>query len=101
MSPLASRAATQTAGFLILFALIFVSAGTIHFWQGWLFCVSFSCSTIATGVYLIQRDRHAARAPDAIRTRAESRPRKKIIVAVIFAIFAALLIVPGLDHRFG
>jgi len=33
--------------------------------------------------------------------RAESRPRQKIIVAVIFAIFAALLIEPGLDHRFG
>jgi len=33
--------------------------------------------------------------------RAESRPRQKIIVAVIFAMFAALLIVPGMDHRFG
>ncbi len=33
--------------------------------------------------------------------RAESRPRQNIIVAVIFAMFAALLIVPGLDHRFG
>ena len=33
--------------------------------------------------------------------RAESRPRQKVIVAVIFAMFAALLIVPGMDHRFG
>jgi hypothetical protein len=30
------RAATQMTGLLIPFVLIFVSAGTIHFWQGWL-----------------------------------------------------------------
>jgi protein-S-isoprenylcysteine O-methyltransferase Ste14 len=101
MSPLASRAATQTAGFLILFALIFVSAGTIHFWQGWLFCVSFSFSTVATGVYLMRRDPALLERRMRFGPRAESRPRQKIIVAVIFAMFAALLIVPGLDHRFG
>ena len=33
--------------------------------------------------------------------RAESRPTQKIIVAIIMVIFAAVLIVPGLDHRFG
>jgi len=32
---------------------------------------------------------------------AEPRPNQKIIVALILAMFAALLIVPGLDHRFG
>ncbi len=101
MSPLASRAATQTAGFLILFSLIFVSAGTIHFWQGWLFCVSFFFSTIATGVYLMRRDPALLERRMQFGPRAESRPRQKIIVAVIFAMFAALLIVPGMDHRFG
>ncbi len=101
MSPLASRAATQTAGFLILFALIFVSAGTIHFSQGWLFCVSFSFSTVGTGVYLMSRDPALLERRMRFGPRAESRPRQKIIVAVIFAMFAALLIVPGLDHRFG
>jgi protein-S-isoprenylcysteine O-methyltransferase Ste14 len=44
----------------------------------------------------------AARAPDAIQTARRVVPAKqKIIVAVIFAVFAALLIVPGLDRRFG
>jgi len=101
MSPLASRAAIQTAEFLILFALIFVSAGTIHVWQGWLFCVSFSFSTVATGVYLMRRDPALLKRRMRFGPGAESRPRQKIIVAVIFAIFASLLIVPGLDLRFG
>jgi protein-S-isoprenylcysteine O-methyltransferase Ste14 len=100
MSPLAYRAAVQTAEFLILFALVLVSAGTVHFWQGWLFCLSFSLSTIATGVYLMKRDPALLERRMRFGPRAESRPRQKIIVAIIFAMFCALLIVPGLDHRF-
>src|SRR5260370_31827924 len=73
----------------------------VHFWQGWLFCVSFSFSTVATGVYLIRRDPALLERRMRFGPRAESRPRQKIIVAVIVARFAALLIVPGLDHRFG
>jgi protein-S-isoprenylcysteine O-methyltransferase Ste14 len=33
--------------------------------------------------------------------RTETRPSQKLIMAFIIAMFAALLIVPGLDHRFG
>ncbi len=60
----------QTAGFLILFAFIFVAAGTIHFWQGRLFCLSFSLSTIATGVYLMKRD------PALLERRMRFGPRR-------------------------
>jgi protein-S-isoprenylcysteine O-methyltransferase Ste14 len=102
MGTLVTRAAAQTAaGFLVLFTLIFVSAGTIHFWQAWLFCLSFLFSTIAIGVYLVKRDPALLERRMRFGPRAESRPRQKVIVAIIFATFVALLIVPGLDHRFG
>jgi protein-S-isoprenylcysteine O-methyltransferase Ste14 len=101
MSPFALKAAVQTAGILVLFALIFVSAGTIHYWQGWLFCLSFLLSTSATGIYLTRRDPALLERRMRFGPRAESRPRQKIIIAFIFAMFVALLIVPGLDHRFG
>jgi hypothetical protein len=39
-----------------MFAVIFASAGTIGFWQEWLFCLSFWFSTIAIGIYLTKRD---------------------------------------------
>jgi protein-S-isoprenylcysteine O-methyltransferase Ste14 len=101
MSSLATRAAAQTAGFLILFALIFVAAGTIHFWQGWLFCLSFWFSTIAIGVYLIKRDPALLERRMRFGPRAESRPIQKIIVTIAFVMFVALAILPALDHRFG
>jgi len=46
MSSLTTRATAQTAGFLILFALIFVAAGTTHFWQGWLFCLALASNVL-------------------------------------------------------
>jgi protein-S-isoprenylcysteine O-methyltransferase Ste14 len=98
---LATRAAVQTAGLFVPFVLIFVSAGTIHFWQGWLFWLSFSGSSIATGVYLLKHDPALLERRMRYGPRAKSRPSQKIIAAIILAVFAALLIVPGLDYRFG
>jgi protein-S-isoprenylcysteine O-methyltransferase Ste14 len=102
MGILVTRAAAQTAaGSLVLFSLIFVAAGTIHFWQGWLFCLSFLFSANAIGVYLLKHDPALLQRRMRFGPHAESRPRQKIIVASILAIYAVLLMVSGLDYRFG
>jgi hypothetical protein len=57
MSTLSQKAAASTAGFLVLLGgLTFLSAGTIHFWRGWLFWLSFSVSVIAITTYLLRHD---------------------------------------------
>jgi hypothetical protein len=77
MNTLAKRAGTQLAGLLIPFALIFVSAGTIHFWQGWLFWLSFSVSSAATGIYLLKRDPRCWSAGcDSDRALSRAQPRR-------------------------
>jgi protein-S-isoprenylcysteine O-methyltransferase Ste14 len=101
MNLFATRAAAQMAGLLIPVALTFISAGTIHFWQGWLFWLSFLTSSISIGVYLMKRSPALLKRRMRFGPRAESRPRQKIIVAIIVLMFVALAIVPGLDHRFG
>ena len=101
MSSLTKRAVVQTAGFLILFAIIFACAGTIRFWQGWLFCVSFWFSTIAIGIYLMNRDPALLERRMRFGPVVESRPIQKIIVTITFVLFVALAVVPALDHRFG
>jgi protein-S-isoprenylcysteine O-methyltransferase Ste14 len=101
MCSFAKRIAVQTAGLLILFALIFVSAGTIHFWPGWLFCLSFWFSTIATGVYLMRHDPALLQRRMRFGPREESRPIEKVIMTLTLVMFVALLIVSALDHRFG
>jgi protein-S-isoprenylcysteine O-methyltransferase Ste14 len=101
MSTLALKAAAFMAEFLILIAgLIFVSAGTIYFWQGWLFWVSYSAWSIAATIYLLRRDPALVERRMRAGPRAESRPVQKIIAAMFLMVFFGIVVVPGLDHRF-
>jgi protein-S-isoprenylcysteine O-methyltransferase Ste14 len=100
MFPLAKRIAVQTAAFLLLFAVIFVCAGTIDFWQGWLFCLVFMFSMIALGIYFISYNRPLLERRMRFGPWEESRPIQKIVITLIFSMFLALMIVPALDHRF-
>jgi protein-S-isoprenylcysteine O-methyltransferase Ste14 len=102
MNSLSQRAAASTSAFLLLLAgLIFLSAGTIHFWQGWLFWISFSVSVIAITVYLLRYD-PALVEPMRVGPRAESAAQfRKIVQAINLLMFAGIVILSGLDHRFG
>jgi protein-S-isoprenylcysteine O-methyltransferase Ste14 len=100
MFPFAKRIAVQTVAFLILFALIFICAGTIDFWQGWLFCLVFLFSTIVIGIYLIKYNRPLLERRMRVGPWQESRPIEKVLITLIFLMFVALMIVPALDHRF-
>jgi len=44
--------ALQTAVLTIPLVLTFGAAGTIHFWEGWLFWAVFMLSSSAIGIYL-------------------------------------------------
>jgi len=101
MDSLPHRATASLTGFLILLGgLTFVSAGTIDFWQGWLFWLSFSASVIAITIYLLKRDPALVKRRMAGGPGAESRTSQKIIQTINLAMFFGLVAVPGLDHRF-
>ena len=86
---------------LVMVALIFGAAGTLHFWQGWLFLACYFGASIVITLYLARRD------PALLARRmrggpwAEKEPTQRLIMSVASAGFIALLVVPGLDHRFG
>ncbi|MBV8774146.1 MAG: isoprenylcysteine carboxylmethyltransferase family protein [Deltaproteobacteria bacterium] len=102
MNTLSQRAAVKTAAFLVLLGcLTFAFAGTIHFWQGWLFWLSFSAAVIAITAYLLRHDPALVERRMRAGPGAESRPRQKIVQAINLLMFFGIVIVPGLDHRFG
>ena len=43
---------------VILTLLIFVPAGTLRFWQGWLFSIVFFASVVFLTFYFLKRDPH-------------------------------------------
>ncbi|MGC2010043.1 MAG: isoprenylcysteine carboxylmethyltransferase family protein, partial [Pseudolabrys sp.] len=57
MNTLNRRAWSRSAVSLVAFlALLFVPAGTLHFWQGWLYAFVFAASTTAISIYLLKHD---------------------------------------------
>jgi len=87
--------------FLIMAALLFGAAGTLDYWQAWLYLAVYFAASIAITIDLIRRD------PALLERRmsggpfAEKEPAQRIIMAVTSLGFIALAIVPALDRRFG
>jgi protein-S-isoprenylcysteine O-methyltransferase Ste14 len=88
-------------GVLALAALLFVPAGTLDYWQAWLFMAVFVCTSGAITAYLAIRDPKLLERRMNVGPRAEKEPAQKIIMVLATLGFIAMLVVPVLDHRFG
>jgi protein-S-isoprenylcysteine O-methyltransferase Ste14 len=86
---------------LVMGALIFGAAGDLWFWQGWMFLAVFFAASALITQYLIAND------PALLQRRVnggptkETEPTQRLIMIFISFGFVALIVLPGLDHRFG
>jgi protein-S-isoprenylcysteine O-methyltransferase Ste14 len=81
--------------------LLFVPAGTVHYWQGWVYLSVFMGASVLTTLYLLRKDRALLERRMRGGPMAEKRPAQKLIMLCTSIGFIALLIVPALDYRFG
>ena len=88
-------------GIVALAALLFIPAGTLDYWQGWLFMAVFVCTSGAITVYLAIRDPKLLERRMNVGPRAEKEPAQKIIVGLALLGFVAMLVFSVLDHRLG
>jgi len=86
------------AGFLVMGIIFFTAAGTLQYWQAWLYLtVHFMAVALFLG-YLIRKD------PELLERRMRIHEREQTQRAVVWIsipFYLALFIVPGLDYRFG
>jgi protein-S-isoprenylcysteine O-methyltransferase Ste14 len=102
MKPLIGKAVVQGIGGLIFFVgLIYVTAGTWDYWQGWVFLAVFALATTGFTVYLALYDKALLERRLAAGPWHEREWTQKIIVSLTFVAFFAFIILPILDHRFG
>src|SRR6185295_856053 len=88
-------------GFIVLAGLIFLTAGTFRYWQGWSFLATFTVCSTALTVYMALYDEKLLERRLRAGPRAETETSQKIIMVLVLLGFAALMVVPVLDHRFG
>jgi protein-S-isoprenylcysteine O-methyltransferase Ste14 len=101
MKSLKKRAYEGLGQFIIVLGiLLFLPAWTLHFWQAWMYWLIFSISCILITVYFLKHDPHLIELRLKAGPGGEKEKNQKIIQSITGILFLALIILPGLDHRF-
>jgi protein-S-isoprenylcysteine O-methyltransferase Ste14 len=83
---------------IVMALLVFLPAGTIHFWQAWVYIAILYIPMLFVLAYLVTYD------PSLLDRRLRMKEKEKdqnIILIVSYVIFLGLYIFPGFDHRYG
>ena len=86
------------AGVVLLGVLLFVPAGTLAWWRGWLLMGILFVPMLAAGFVMM------AKAPDLLRKRLsvrEEESEQRTVIALSGLMFLVAFVLAGLDHRFG
>ena len=86
------------AGVVVIGLLLFLPAGTIFWWQGWLFMGVLFVPMFVAGLVMM------AKAPDLLRKRLsakEDEGEQRTVLALSALMFVAAFVVAGLGFRFG
>jgi protein-S-isoprenylcysteine O-methyltransferase Ste14 len=86
---------------IVMSLLLFVRAGTVRYWQAWVYLSMFVGASALTTLYLMRRDRALLERRLRGGPTVEKRPIQKFIMLCTSIGFLALLVVPAFDHRFG
>jgi len=86
---------------VVMGLLVFVPAGTVHYWQGWVFLGVFFAASLAQTLYLMKYDPALLQRRLAGGPTAEKTPTQRIIMVLVSIGFIGLLVVPAFDHRLG
>ncbi len=88
------------AAFVLIALAVFLSAGTLNYWQGWLYIGVGVVSSVLLTMNIV-KDPALLERRTKFGPGSEGRPIQKIIVAMTGIPVIAAFIVPGLDRRFG
>jgi protein-S-isoprenylcysteine O-methyltransferase Ste14 len=87
--------------FGVQFGVLFAAAGTFRYWQAWTVLALRIVPVVVTNLYMIRHDRELLRRRLAGVEEGETETVHKVFFALIVLIGIALMLVAGLDRRFG
>lgn len=85
------------AGFLLVGLLVFLPAGTLHYWQGWLFMGLLFVPMFCAGLIMLARN------PRLLKSRLDAKEKQKdqdLVVKLSGLMFLTGFVVAGLGVRF-
>ena len=94
---LANALAKFALGLLLVAALLFIPAGTVHFWNAWALICALFIPMFLAGIFMFFK------APELLRRRLNMKERQaeqKGVIAWSGLLFAAAFVIAGLGYRF-
>ena len=85
---------------IMLGILLFVAAGSLDFWEAWVFLFIFSIAVLAITLYFLKNDIKLIEGRLKAGPSAEKERKQKIIQTFASLFFILLIVVPALVHRF-
>jgi protein-S-isoprenylcysteine O-methyltransferase Ste14 len=93
--------ASGVFGVAFFAVLLLWPAGTLNYWQAWVFIAVFIVSTLVPSIYLAVKDPAALQRRMKAGPTAETRTLQKLVITGTIVAVVAVLVVSALDHRFG
>lgn len=94
-------AASSIFGLASLGLLLFLPAGTLNYWQAWVFVATTLAVTILPSIYIARTNPAALERRMHGGPRAESRAVQKVVITGAFLALFAMVVVSAYDHRMG
>lgn len=91
---------SSVSGVLVMLALLFIPAGTLIYWQGWVYMAVFIISSAAYTVYLTKHDPALLKRRTEAGISYEKEPAQKVIIFCLYVISMMLIVLAPLDVRF-
>ena len=91
---------SAAAGLAAFGLMLFLPAGTVRYWQAWVFLAVFLLTTWIPSGYLLRTNPAALERRMRAGPLAETRTLQRVLISVIFICFPAMFVVSALDHRF-
>jgi protein-S-isoprenylcysteine O-methyltransferase Ste14 len=85
---------------VVMALVLFSAAGTVRYWQAWVYLAAFFGGAISVTLYLARNDPALLERRLTAGPTAEKEQSQKVIMTLATIGFIALLVVPALDHRF-
>jgi protein-S-isoprenylcysteine O-methyltransferase Ste14 len=85
---------------VVLALLLFLPAWSLRFWEAWVYWVLFGTCVSSITIYFLRRDPGLVESRLEVGPGAEHEKSQKVIQALASIFVCALVVVPGIEHRF-
>jgi protein-S-isoprenylcysteine O-methyltransferase Ste14 len=85
-------------GLAVVACMLFIPAGSLAYWQGWVYIGIIFIPSVPASIFLYKRD------PQLVQRRLQTKEKiseQRAIMKVAHVVFYGAFVLPGLDHRFG